>query len=67
MSQCSDILMYLNQHRAITKRQALRELGCLCLSSRIDELRKAGWPVKTTMVKRKNKRYAQYSLDYGVE
>jgi len=47
---------------AITPLEALRKFDCWRLASRIKELRRAGWLINSTMVTRRGKRYASYSL-----
>ena len=46
----------------ITQWDAQRELGCMRLASRINDLRKRGIKIKTRMVYRKGARYAEYYL-----
>jgi len=56
------ILMHLLRGEPITPRAALDLYGCLCLGARIYDLREQGWPIKTEMVARAGKRYAEYRL-----
>ncbi len=60
-------MQYMKDFGSITQMQALADLGCLRLASRISELKKSGYGIKRTMIKVKN-RYgesctvAEYSL-----
>lgn len=61
------ILGYMKEFGSITQYEALADLGCMRLASRISELRTSGYPIEKQMIKVKN-RYgeecfvAQYSL-----
>jgi hypothetical protein len=46
----------------ITQLQALEKWGCMRLSARINELRKAGIPVITHTVHANGKSFAKYSI-----
>ena len=61
------ILRHLNDYQTITSAEAMTEYGIMRLASRIDELRKAGYPIQTEMVKGRNRydeetRYARYRM-----
>ena len=61
------ILRHLNDYQTITSAEAMNEYGIMRLASRIDELRKAGYPIQTEMVKGRNRydeetRYARYRM-----
>lgn len=66
--QADRIIKYMQDFGSITQMQALQDLGCLRLASRISELRKNGYAINRRMIKVKN-RYgescsvAEYSLD----
>lgn len=61
-AQKNQILMHMRTKGAITPLVALNLYQCFRLAARIDDLRKDGWLIKSTMVKRGEKRYASYSL-----
>jgi len=61
-SQAGRILAWLKMGRKLTKLQALDKFGCMNSGARIEEIRKAGHAIKTTMIKQNGKRFAQYSL-----
>ena len=42
---------------------ALRRFGCFRLSARIADIRKMGYKVKTRIVSRNRKNYAEYYLE----
>ena len=54
MTQCEKIVSYLERHGSITQREALRECGCMRLASRICDLRKAGYGIRSEMVEVEN-------------
>ncbi len=66
-TQADRIIQYMQDFGSITQMQALQDLGCLRLASRISELRKNGYAINRRMIKEKN-RYgescsvAEYSL-----
>ena len=62
LSQNRQILDHLKQGFSITPLEALRRFNCWALAQRISNLRKEGNNIKTTMVKKKNKRFASYKL-----
>ena len=63
MSQRQQILRHLRKHKSLTSLEALYLCQCWRLSGRILELREAGVPIKTTMVRTATgKRVARYSL-----
>ena len=59
-AQCEQILWHLEHRGSITPIEALNELGCFRLAARIEELRRAGHSIRTTIEKRKGKRWARY-------
>lgn len=62
MSQTTRILAHLKAGKKLTPLQGLQKFGTLRLGARIRELREAGYPIKTVMVKRGNSRVAEYRL-----
>ena len=66
-SQCDRIIAYINEFGSITQLEALRDLGCFRLASRINDLKRQGYPVRREMITVTN-RYnepvsiARYSL-----
>ena len=66
-TQAARLLDYLREHRAITQREAINELGCYRLGARIWELKHDGHPIKREMITVKDRwgeetRIASYSL-----
>ena len=49
MTQCEKVLRYIIDFGSITQLDALREFGCMRLASRITDLKKQGWNIKTVM------------------
>lgn len=62
-SQESLILSWLQDGYSLTPMQALNSWGCWALSQRVTRLRKRGYNIHTKMIKRGNKRFAQYFMD----
>lgn len=67
LTQCEKIIKYIKLHGSITQLEALQELGCMRLASRISQLNKEGYCIIKTMEKFTNnagevKRYARYRL-----
>ena len=61
MSQCEQILEYLKEGNTLTVAEALSLFGVYALSQRAGELRRAGWPIESEMVRvASGKRVAQY-------
>ena len=61
------ILRHLEDYGTITQGEAIQDYGIMRLASRIDELRKLGYPIQTEMVKGRNRydeetRYARYRM-----
>lgn len=68
MTQCERILRQLQDGGTLTQAEAFIEYGIGRLSSRICELRAAGYPIKSEFVAGKNRygepvSYVRYSLD----
>lgn len=62
MSQSTRILAHLKSGRPLTPLQALRLGMGMRLGARIHQLREAGYPIKTTLVRRGGARVAEYRL-----
>ena len=60
------ILMHMKKYGSITHKEAEAEYGCARLASRINELRRMGYPIETEMISGKGKygrtTYARYRL-----
>tara|TARA_R110000824_G_scaffold16325_1_gene67822 strand:- start:2205 stop:2402 length:198 start_codon:yes stop_codon:yes gene_type:complete len=65
MSQKSEIAKLLKRGRRITPIQALDKFGCFRLAARIDDLRRDGLDIETTMIYKNGKRHANYGLARG--
>ena len=50
MTQCEIVLNYIEEHGSITARQAY-QLGIMRLASRISDLKRAGFDIKSDTVK----------------
>lgn len=50
MTQCETVLNYIEEHGSITARQAYK-LGIMRLASRISDLKRAGFDIKSDTVK----------------
>lgn len=66
-TQCDRIVKYINDFGSITQLDALRDLGCMRLASRISELKKAGVEIEKRTVAGKNRygetvRFAEYRI-----
>ena len=71
MSQCEQILRYLEDVGSITPMEAIEQFGCLRLAARIADLKKLGVKIRTTRAVGKNRygekvSYAIYFLEGGV-
>ena len=70
-TQAERVLEYMMEFGSITQLEALRDLGVMRLASRISDLKKQGYPIKSDVVAVKN-RYEEncyikrYSLREGV-
>ena len=63
-SQCFNIMQYLHNGNSLTSLEALNMFGCMRLPARVDDLRKEGHKIITTMIKLDSgKRVASYSLE----
>lgn len=66
-TQCERIVQYIEQFGSITPAEAINDLGCYRLASRICDLKRRGYPIHTEMITVKNRmgercRVARYSL-----
>lgn len=66
-SQCQRIVDYIVKFRSITSAQAMDDLGCFRLASRVHDLKQMGYPIKSIWVHGKNRfgdstRYKMYVL-----
>lgn len=68
MNQCQQIARHLETYGSITSLEAMQEYGVMRLASRVSALKKSGLPVRTELVRGKNRFgeptcYARYSLE----
>lgn len=61
MSQPAKLLVYLEQHRSITRRDAAK-IGIMNLWSRIADLSELGWTFKRTWERKDGSRWMRYTL-----
>lgn len=50
MTQCELIIRHINDYGSITSLEAMQEYGIMRLASRINDLKKAGYKVKSQIV-----------------
>ena len=67
MTQSQLILRHLEDFGSITQAEAYNEYGIMRLASRIDELRRKGYPIQTECIKGQNRygeptRYGRYRM-----
>lgn len=55
VTQAHRVLDYLDEKGSITQLEALQELGVMRLASRISDLRKRGYPIRSDVVAVKNR------------
>lgn len=70
-SQCDRIVDYMRQFGTITQLEALRDLGCFRLASRINDLKNKGYKIRREMITVKNRygedvQIARYRLESGI-
>lgn len=71
-TQNERVLDYIKTFGSITQIEALRDLGCMRLASRISDLKKQGYPITSKIESVKN-RYGEkcyikrYSMEQGCE
>ena len=46
-TQAERVLSYMEEFGSITQMEALNDLGCMRLASRISDLKKLGYPIKS--------------------
>ena len=68
MSQCNLVLDYMRQFGSITQLEAIRDIGCMRLASRINDLRERGYAIGRRMKTSKNRygkdvSFAEYYLE----
>ncbi len=54
-TQNQRILDYIDEFGSITQLEAIRDLGCMRLASRISDLRRLGYPIKSEFEPVKNR------------
>ena len=55
VTQAQRVLGYIEEFGSITQLEALRDLGVMRLASRISDLRRAGYPIESTVETVKNR------------
>ena len=67
-TQAERILDYIEEFGSITQMEALNDLGCMRLASRISDLKKLGYPI-TSKVEAVRNRYGEncYIKRYSME
>ena len=68
VKQIERVMMYLDRYGSITTREAFNDLGIARLASRIHDLKKIGYPIKSETIRVKNRfgedtHYTKYSLE----
>lgn len=66
-TQCDKVLAYMRQFGSITQFQALQDIGCMRLASRISDLRQQGYAIGRRIKTSKNRygdsvSFAEYYL-----
>ena len=66
-TQCDKVLAYMKQFGSITQLEALADIGCMRLASRISDLRQQGYPIGRRIKTGKNRygdsvSFAEYYL-----
>ena len=66
-TQCEKVLAYMRQFGSITQLQALQDIGCMRLASRISDLRQQGFAIGRRIKTGKNRygdsvSFAEYYL-----
>lgn len=67
-TQCEKVLNYMRQFGSITQLEALQDIGCMRLASRISDLRAQGYPISRRIKTGKNRygesvSFAEYYLE----
>lgn len=68
LTQCERVLKYIETHGSITNRDAMLDFGCQRLASRIHDLKRQGYEIKSKYETDKNRygestSYKRYYLD----
>ena len=68
LTQCQQVLEYMRRFGSITQLEALRDIGCMRLASRISDLRLQGYAIGRRMKTSKNRygkdvTFAEYYLE----
>lgn len=68
MTQCEQVLKYMQDFGSITPLQAVADLGVYRLAARISDLRQDGYGISSRMMTAKNRygkrvRFAEYRLE----
>lgn len=68
MKQTERIIRHIHDYGSITSWEAMQEYGIMRLASRICDLRQMGYPIRSEMVKAKNRygeavSYAKYTME----
>lgn len=66
-TQCQKIIRYMQKFGSITPLEAISDIGCMRLASRINDIKKMGYKVKTEHIDGFNRlgeatHFARYSL-----
>lgn len=66
-TQCERVLKYIEDFGSITSLQAVQDLGCMRLASRINDLKRMGYPVRKRSARATN-RYGEtvYFAEYYI-
>ena len=67
-TQCDKVLQYMRQFGSITQLEALSDIGCMRLASRISDLRQQGYAIGRRIKTSKNRygdsvSFAEYYLE----
>ena len=63
-TQCELVLDYINEHGSITARQAYIKFGIMRLASRIADLKRAGYDIKSESIKVRGRSGSTYVTRY---
>ena len=61
-SQTEKIIQWLKLGHSITPIDALKMFGCFRLGARIHDLKQKGYEIKSELIERDGKRFAEYSI-----
>lgn len=65
MTQCELVLDYIKEHGSITARQAFVKFGIMRLASRIADLKRAGYDIKSETIKVRSRYGSTYVARYS--